>query len=402
MTFPAFARPHEAELTGRAATASVGAMIAVLFAISTLLTPLYVIYRQELGFSQITLTLIYATYALGNLGALLLVGRISDRIGRRRAALPALAIALASALVFLGVRNIAGLFVGRLLSGLAIAIGAGTITAWLTELTGDDGKAAMLATSANFLGLALGALASGLLAEYAPAPLELPFIIYIVALAAVAVPVWRTQETVACSTGTLGSELIVRPRISVPRAIRAQFVAPGVTTFGTMALVGFYAALAPSILAQDLHQTSHSVAGALFFGLAIGVAAIIVATRAVPSRTAMLWSLALMVPSVAALAAAQILRSMPMMIAATVLCAAATGLGYRGSLQVVNEIAPEDRRAEVVSSYFICGFTGNALPVIGIGLIATFATPETASVFFSGMIIVFALTALAFGIKYTR
>ena len=53
---------------------------------STLLTPLYVIYRQKFGFSGVTLTLIYAAYVVGNLGALLLFGRVSDQVGRRRAA----------------------------------------------------------------------------------------------------------------------------------------------------------------------------------------------------------------------------------------------------------------------------------------------------------------------------
>jgi hypothetical protein len=86
-------------------------------------------------------------------------------------------------------------------------------------------------------------------------------------------------------------------------------------------------------------------------------------------------------------------------IAATAICAVAAGLGYRGSLQVINEIAPADRRAEVVASYLIRVFCGNALPVIGIGVISTLTSPITASLAFSAMIIVFALAALAFGIK---
>jgi hypothetical protein len=62
------------------------------------------------------------------------------------------------------------------------------------------------------------------------------------------------------------------------------------------------------------------------------------------------------------------------------------GLGYRGSLEAATVIAPADRRAEVVSAYFVCGFTGNAVPVIGVGVIATIA--------------VFAIVAFAFGLRY--
>jgi hypothetical protein len=90
------------------------------------------------------------------------------------------------------------------------------------------------------------------------------------------------------------------------------------------------------------------------------------------------------------------------MIAATATCAVASGLSYRGSLQVVNQIAPDDRRAEVVSSYFICGFCGNALPVIGVGIISTLTSAPAASMAFAAMIIAFALVALVFGVKYAR
>ena len=83
MTIDAETMTRDNELGGGAAIAAVAAMIAVLFAGSTALTPLYVIYKQAFGFSQITLTLVYAVYVVGNLGALLMFGRLSDVIGRR-------------------------------------------------------------------------------------------------------------------------------------------------------------------------------------------------------------------------------------------------------------------------------------------------------------------------------
>jgi MFS family permease len=396
------ARETTRELRGSAAIGAAAAMIGVLFAGSTLLTPLYVIYKQQFGFSQITLTLIYAAYVIGNIAALLLFGRMSDMVGRRRVALPAVGVGIVSALVFLFAQDVVSLYAGRILSGLSIGVGAGTGTAWLAELIADEDKAraTMIATSTNFLGLGIGAIVAGLLAEYAPWPLQLPFIVYLAALLATAALVWRTQETVAHPARSL-HDVSLRPRLSVPSEIRAQFVAPGVTGFGAMALVGFYAALIPSMLAEHLHVTSHAVAGALFFELAIGVSSTIVLLASVPSRTAMLWALVLMLPSVGLVVAAQVLASMAILIVATAVCGVAAGLGYRGSLQVVNEIAPQDRRAEVVSSYFVCGFCGNALPVIGIGIISTYAGSILASVVFAATITLFAIVALIFGLKYT-
>jgi hypothetical protein len=78
------------------------------------------------------------------------------------------------------------------------------------------------------------------------------------------------------------------------------------------------------------------------------------------------------------------------------------GLGYRGSLQVVNQIAPADKRAAVVSSYFICCFTGNALPVIGVGILSTFSDTIVADMAFACMIAIFAMVALIFGRVYRR
>jgi hypothetical protein len=240
---------------------------------------------------------------------------------------------------------------------------------------------------------------SGMPAEYAPSPLRLAFVVYLVVLVAVSVLVWFTRETVSHPAPGIG-QMSMRPRLSVPPAIRTQFVAPAVTGFGAMALIGFYAALAPSLLAEQLHETSHATAGALFLELALVVAASIMATKSLSSRAAMLWALALMIQSVALLVAAETIGSMALMIMATIACGIAAGLGYRGSLQVVNQIAPQERRAEVVSSYFVCAFMGNALPVIGVGVISTLASPTTAGLVFAATISMFAIVALFFGIKY--
>jgi MFS family permease len=388
-------------LSKTAATAVVATMIGMLFAGSTLVTPLYVMYKQAFGFSQISLTLIYAVYVIGNLCGLLLFGRLSDQIGRRKVATAGMFLMIIAALVLLSARGIGALYLGRILSGLAISVGAGTGTAWLAELIDDESKsrATVLATSANFIGLGVAAFIAGVLAEYLPWPLHLPYIVYLLALAAVTTLVLMVPETVSQPRPPI-RDLSVHPRISVPSEIRTQFVAPAVTGFGSLALVGFYAALAPSLLANQLHVTSHAIAGAIFLELAVFVAGAILATRSLSSRTSMLLALALMLPSVALIVAAQLATSMALLIVATAVCAIAAGLGYRGSLQVTNQIAPPDRRAEIVSTYLICGFAGNALPVIGVGVISTLAGPIAASLAFAATIIAFALTALYFGARY--
>jgi hypothetical protein len=75
-------------------------------------------------------------------------------------------------------------------------------------------------------------------------------------------------------------------------------------------------------------------------------------------------------------------------------------LGYRGSLQVVNEIAPADRRAEVISAYLVCCYVGNSVPVIGVGVLSQLSTPIAASSAFAITIALFAVTAILTGRKF--
>ncbi len=100
------------------------------------------------------------------------------------------------------------------------------------------------------------------------------------------------------------------------------------------------------------------------------------------------------------LVAAQLLRSMPLLLLATMLGGISAALGYRGSLEVVNRIAPSDKRSEVVSSYLIAVYLGNSLPIIGIGLLSNSVSSIAAHIAFAAIIGLLAAAAFATGMKY--
>jgi len=394
MRNPVMTRPRTVAL------AIVATELGAMFVGAILPTPLYPLYRQAFGFSGVTLTLIYAVYVLGNLIALLFFGRLSDQIGRRVTTLPAIGVGIASALVFAFAAGTPWLFVARALSGFSTGLASGTATAWIAELYADrgSGAAARIAAGANFFGCAAGPLAGGLLAQFAPWPLQLPFIVYLVLLGGVCIAIFFAPETLAHPKRMSNASL--KPRLGVPRRIWLQFVAPAATSFATFALIAFYAALIPNLLAESLHQPAPFVAGAVVCEL-FGIAAVtILSTGRLESRAAMLAALALLLPSVWLLVGAEVARSMPLLIFAAAVGGVAGGLGYRGSLEVVNRIAPADRRSEVVSSYFVVCFAGNSLPVIGIGLLAAAAGALTAHATFAAVIVALAGIAAATGIKY--
>lgn len=378
----------------------VSAELAAVFLGAILPTPLYPLYKAEFGFSGVTLTLIYAVYVLGNLMALLFFGRLSDQIGRRKVSVPAIGVAIVSATVFAAASSTPWLFAGRALSGFATGLVGGTATAWIAELYAGSkrGAAARIAAAANFFGNAAGPLLSGLLAQFAPSPLRLPFFVYLVVLLAVGAAILAAPETVANPKEWRDVEL--RPRLGVPPNVRLPFVSPAVAGFCTFALIGFYSALIPNVLGDSLHLHAPIVAGAVVCAL-FGIAAItVLSTGRLGSQATMFSALTLLLPSVWLLVGAEIFKSLPILLVAAVVGGVAGGLGYRGSLEVINRIAPADRRSEIVSSYLIALFAGNSLPVIGVGVLSALASPAVAHIAFAGVITALAALAFLTGLRF--
>jgi len=142
------------------------------------------------------------------------------------------------------------------------------------------------------------------------------------------------------------------------------------------------------------------VAGGIVFELFLVAAITILISGRLTSRRATLTALTLLPPSLWLLVLAEITQSLPLVLLSAAAGGIAGGLGYRGSLEVINRIAPADRRGEVVSSYLIALFAGNSVPVIGIGLLSA----ATGSVFvhftFAAVITVLAGIATLTGIRF--
>jgi MFS family permease len=385
--------------TGMLAAALV---LALVFNVANLPAPLYVIYRDRFGFSELMLTVAYAVYMIGSVIAMTAFGRLSDQIGRRPVLFASIGLAAASTVVLLATVDTAMLLAGRVLSGLAGGLTATACTAWIAELQPNRDRriAALFSTGGNLAGLALGPLIAGVLAQYTPYPLALPYVVYLAGLIVPALVVWTVHETVRDKRSL--NEISLRPRIGVPAEIAAQFIAPAVSAFVAFAVMGFYSALIPTLLEQALKIESHAIGGAvIFFFFAVGVGAIAL-SGSMSSRAAMLTGVALLVPGVALLELAQVLGSMSLLLASSAIGGVASAFGYRGSLQVINEIAPSDRRAETVSTYLLACYCGVSLPVIGIGLLSGMIGAQAADLVFAGLLCLLALAAFATDRRYGR
>jgi MFS family permease len=393
---PAINRQHinGATIRGRHVMWAAGAAICVTYILSTLPTPLYPVYEQRFYFSRIILTVIYAVYVIGTITAMFFFGRLSDQVGRRIVVLISLGIAAAAALVFALAQAMWWLFPGRILSGLGIALVSGAATAWIVESEPDEDKAVatQFAIAANFLGLGIGPLMAGIFAQYLPWPLRLPYGVFIVALVPLSIVIWKTEETL-CKPRSLG-DASVKPRLAVPREIMGTFIPAAVAAFATFAVLGFYTALLPSLLQNGLQNRNHAVAGAVVAELFFAGTIVIALTRRLPSDLGLLIGLCALVPSLGLIVVAGNARSMLILLLGTALSGVATGLGYRCSLQQVNESAPDNQRSEIVSAYLIACYAGISLPVIGVAIMGNATGMATADIIFAvfiGLLAAFAV-----------
>ncbi len=244
-------------------------LVSYAFAVTmlgtTLPTPLYPLYRAQLGFSELLVTVIFAMYAVGVIAALLLLGGMSDQVGRRRMLLAGIALSAASAVTFLVGGGVAVLLLGRVLSGLSAGIFTGTATVTVVELAAPSRRswATLVATAANMGGLGCGPLLAGLLAQYAPLPLRLCFIVDLVLLVVAAAGVIAAPETVE----TPGRMRFRPQRLRVPAQVRGVFVPAAMAGFAGFAVLGLFTAVAPAFLGQILGLPDHALTGAVVFVL---------------------------------------------------------------------------------------------------------------------------------------
>ncbi|MBL7501681.1 MFS transporter [Frankia sp. CNm7] len=392
------ARPRWPVLGRSAGLAVAVYAFAVTMAGTTLPTPLYPGYQAEFGFSQLMVTVIFATYAVGVIVALLLFGRLSDRIGRRATLLPGLALSAASAVVFLLAGGVGELLVGRVLSGLSAGIFTGTATAAIVDLAppGRAARAALLATVANMGGLGLGPLTAGLVARFGDEPLRLTFVVDLVALAPAVIGVLLMPETVppAARGRAAGSgPLVSRPR--VPAAARGVFVRAALAGFAGFAVLGMFTAVGPAFLGRELGVHSPLAPGLLVGGVfAASATGQLVARRAGPA-VGLPTGAAGLVIGVAATALGLLFSSLTLLVVGGLLAGAAQGLSFASGLGALLGAAPPTARAETSSAFFVVAYVALSLPVVGIGVLAQLTTLRTAGLAFTAAVALLALTVLA-------
>jgi len=360
---------------------------------TTLPTPLYSLYQRRFGFSELMITVIFATYAAGVIAALLLFGRLSDEVGRRPVLFLGLAISALSAVSFLLAAGLALLLMGRVLSGLSAGIFTGTATATIVEVApeGSRSRATLVATVANMGGLGCGPLLAGLLAQIAGTPLRTSFWVDLGLLVPAAVGVLLLPEPV--SDRGKARLRVQAPR--VPAQVRATFVPAALAGFAGFAVLGLMTAVTPAFLGRELSVSSDAIVGLVVFAAFAASTAGQALLEVVPSRAAMPGGCATLIAGMGLLAWGLAATSLALLILGIVLAGAGQGLSFRAALAAVNEASPPQQRGEVASSFFLVAYVAISVPVIGEGLLAQAAGLRAAGLIFAGVVAAIAAVVLA-------
>jgi MFS family permease len=363
-------------------------LVAFAFAVAmlgtTLPTPLYPIYQERFGFSSLLVTVIFAVYAGGVIAGLLLFGGLSDELGRRPVLLPALLASAASAVAFPLAGGLAPILAGRVLSGLSAGVFTGTATAALVDLAPKHrrGAATLVAVAANIGGLGCGTLLSGLLAEWAPEPIRLPFAVNLGLLALAIAALLAAPETVKARP-----DVRLRPqRLGVPAEVRGVFVRAATAGLCAFAVSGVFSAVAPVLLGAVLHEHSHAIPGVLVFLLFAASAVGQLGLSALPDRAALPTGCALLVAGIGLLAGAIGAESLGLLFASAAVAGLGQGLVIGGGLAAINRDAPVERRGETASSFFVVLYLGLAFPVVGVGVVTEATSLRTAGLVFSAAV----------------
>jgi hypothetical protein len=335
----------------------------VVMAFATLPSPLYGLYRERDGLSTLTITIVYAIWAASTIAALIAVPYVAQRIGRRGVMLASVTTMIAAAAVLAAWKALPGLLVGRLLTGVAVGLAAGTAITYLIELRlradpkASPGPAQTIGTSVNVGALGIGPLVAGCLAAWVSHPLTLPYLVWI-ALGAVAL---------------VG--LAAAPETGAPTAARAPFSvripAPaGAATMAAFAANGLFAGLSGLFLATTFHNASHALAGAtLFIVFTAGVLSQLATARLRAPFVFALGTFSMLVGLVLLVTSVRLSSpSLALFLVSGGLIGAGAGAVFKGTTGLVlGETAPENRVA-MTAELLIALFVGLSVPVIGAGI----------------------------------
>jgi MFS family permease len=376
------------------AFASVGAILVLFMAASSAPSPLYVVYQRAWSFSSTTLTIVFAVYVLGLLGALLVVGALSDHVGRRPVLAAAIALESVALVLFIVAGDVTVLAIARVAQGIATGAALSTLGAALVDLGPPHapGRAGLVNGVAPLSGLAVGALGCGALVQFAPDPTHLVYAVLLGGMVLAAVAVAALPES---SPRRPGARASLAPRVAIPPRLRAEVLALAPILVASWALGGLYLSLGPSVAAGLFGLQSHLIGGLVVTLLCGTGAATAFALRARPAGPVIriassLLAAGMVVTLVGVQGDWRVVAG-----AGTLVAGVGFGASALGCFGTLSRIATPGERGELFAAAFVISYLAFSLPAVLAGFAATSAGLRATTEVYGGAVVALSLAALA-------
>ncbi|MGW3634320.1 MFS transporter [Streptomyces sp. NPDC005122] len=376
------------------AFASIAAVFILFMAASSAPSPLYVIYQQEWSFSAATLTSVFAVYVAGMIAALLVLGALSDHIGRRPVLATAIALEAVAMVLFIVAGDVSILLTARFVQGIATGAAMTTLGATLVDLNPPHAphRAGVITGAAPTFGLGLGALGCGVLAQYGPHPTRLVYVLLLAGVVLAGLLVALLPETAQRRPGAARS---LRPRLGVAPRLRSDLIALVPILVASWALGGLYLSLGPSVAANLFGLSSH-VIGGLVVTLLCGPASVTVfVLRGWPTERTLALAAALLLGGTAVGLAGVQEHSLTMAAVGTAIAGVGFGGSALASFGTLARIAEPAERGELFAVAFVISYLAFSIPAVVAGFAATNVGLHETSVVYSAAVIAFSALALA-------
>ena len=328
-------------------------------------TPLLLVYQERLDLSAEVLTALFGCYAAGLVPALLVAGQLSDRLGRRRVAIPGIVLSgLASlAFAFAG-DSLTLLFTARFLQGVVSGVVFSVGSAWVGELSlsageGAGGRRAAFAMTAGF---SLGPLTSGLLGEFGPAPTVLPYLVHAVLVAvglALALGLPETVDLHARARARAGGD----PTVPLIRAGDGWLVATVLAPVA-VCVYAFPSSVINAVpLLVELPYGGVAVTGVLA-GVTLGAGTLVAGLQRRLGRWTAVVATVLGAAGYAAAAAFASTGWLPWLVVAAPLLGSGGGLCLAAGLTLTARLAAPSRLGALTALFLAIAYIGFAVPFV--------------------------------------
>ena len=338
---------------------------ALFLAASSAPTPLYRLYQQAFAFSPVLLTVIFAVYAFSLLAALLIVGSISDHLGRRPVIFASILLNMVAIALFLMAKGPDWLIAARIVQGFATGTAVSSTGAALVDL--DPIRGSITNSLAPLAGMAAGALGTSLLIQFAPAPTVLVYVVTLALLMLQAALLWLVPETTRRRAGLLAS---LKPEVAVPQQARRTLLALTPINIAVWALAGFYLSLVPSLVSATTGSTTPLVGGSVVAALTISGAAAVFLLRKRSAVTIMRFGIPTMTLGILTVIAGMHAAEVPILAAGTLIAGAGFGAVFLGTVRSIMPLAKPDERAGLLSAFYIQSYLAFSVPAILAGFLS--------------------------------